>query len=194
MQTQRETRVCLSSYISSHFIFPCCSPRVQITTVPPALTFLGHSLVVQFSSPQLRCRITRYPAPQKNLHHKNTTMNTTNPPIGPYCFISSSQLILTAALLYFLLSSLSLELISPIRSRLSPRYNRSSIFFVITLVTSCSSEFSLSRFCVARVSEYVAFVRWMKVSNSMKAYGRSDGAVSCACVYVELNSEEMSER
>ena len=68
------------------------------------------------------------------------------------CFRSSSQFIRTAALRYFLLSSRSLPDISPIRSRLSPRYKRSSMFFVITLVTSFNSSLSLSRFCDARLS------------------------------------------
>lgn len=106
---------------------------------------------------------------QKNLHQMKVIINSPSPPIGPYCLSNNSQLILTAACLYFLLSSLSRELTSPILSRLSPRYSKSSMFFVMTFVTSLSSSFSLSRFCVARVSEYVDFVRWMKVSNSMKA-------------------------
>jgi len=114
-------------------------------------------------------------ASQKNLHQMNIIINSPNPPNGPYCFSNSSQLILTAACLYFLLSSLNRELTSPIRSRESPLYSRSSIFFVITFVTSLSSSFNLSRFCVARVSEYVALVREMKVSNSMNAYGRNVG-------------------
>lgn len=71
---------------------------------------------------------------------------------GPYCFNSSSQLILTAALRYFALSSLNRLLMSPIFSRLSPRYNRSSMFFVITCVTSFNSSFSLPKFPVARLS------------------------------------------
>jgi hypothetical protein len=45
------------------------------------------------------------------------------PPMGPYCFNSNSQLIRTAAFLYFLLSSRSLLEISPMRSKLSPRYS-----------------------------------------------------------------------
>lgn len=68
------------------------------------------------------------------------------------CFKSSSQFILTAALRYFRLSSLNLPDISPICSKLSPRYKRSSIFFVMTWVTSRSSSFSLSRFEDARLS------------------------------------------
>jgi hypothetical protein len=92
------------------------------------------------------------------------------------CFNNNSQLILTAAFRYFLLSSLSLPLISPILSKLSPRYNKSSIFFVITFVTSFNSSFSLSRLADARESWYVFLVRWMKVSNSTKAYGRRVGA------------------
>ena len=71
---------------------------------------------------------------------------------GRTCFSINSQLILTAAFRYFLLSSLSLPLISPILSRLSPRYRRSSIFFVMTLVTSFNSSFSLSKFAVALLS------------------------------------------
>jgi hypothetical protein len=69
---------------------------------------------------------------------------------------------------------------SPILSKLSPRYRRSSMFLVMTLVTSLSSSFSLSRFCVARESWYVVFVRPMKVSNSTNAYGRNDGERYCA--------------
>jgi hypothetical protein len=90
-------------------------------------------------------------------------------------FNKSSQFIRTAAFLYFLLSSRNRPDSSPIRSRLSPRYNRSSIFLVITFVTSRSSSFSLSRFWEARLSWYVFLVRWMKVSNWMKAYGRRFG-------------------
>lgn len=112
---------------------------------------------------------------QKNRHQIRMIIISPTAPIGPYCFSSSSQLILTAAFRYFLLSSLSLPDISPIRSRLSPRYRRSSIFFVITLVTSRSSSLSLSRFWLARLSWYVFFVRWMKVSNSTNAYGRQLG-------------------
>lgn len=67
------------------------------------------------------------------------------------CFNKSSQLIRTAALRYFILSSLNRPDISPMRSRLSPRYSRSSIFFVMTLVTSRSSSLSLSRFAAARL-------------------------------------------
>ena len=101
--------------------------------------------------------------------------------LGPEltCFNSNSQLIRTAAFLYFLLSSRSLLEISPMRSRLSPRYSKSSMFFVMTLVTSFSSSLSLSMFCVARESWYVFFVRWMKVSNSTNAYGRHVGERYC---------------
>jgi hypothetical protein len=91
------------------------------------------------------------------------------------CFNSSSQLIRTAAFLYFLLSSRNLLEISPILSRLSPLYSRSSMFLVMTFVTSFNSSFNLSRFCVALESWYVFFVRWMKVSKSTKAYGLHDG-------------------
>jgi hypothetical protein len=69
----------------------------------------------------------------------------------PTCFINNSQLIRTAALRYFILSSLNRPDISPMRSRLSPRYSKSSIFFVMTLVTSRSSSLSLSRFAAARL-------------------------------------------
>ena len=96
-------------------------------------------------------------------------MTNPNPAKGPYCFINNSQLILTAAFLYFLLSSLNLPDISPIRSNESPLYSKSSIFFVMTLVTSRNSSFSLSRLAEALVSEYVFLVRWMNVSNSTKA-------------------------
>lgn len=91
------------------------------------------------------------------------------------CFNSNSQLILTAAFRYFLLSSLNRLDMSPMRSRLSPLYSRSSMFLVMTLVTSFSSLFSLSRFWVARVSWYVSFVCWMYLSNPFRAYGRSVG-------------------
>lgn len=107
------------------------------------------------------------------------SINSPNPPIGPYCFSSSSQLILTAACRYFLLSSLNRLLTSPILSKLSPLYNKSSIFLVITFVTSRNSSFNLSRFWVARESAYVAFVFCMKVSNSMNAYGRSVVEKTC---------------
>lgn len=53
------------------------------------------------------------------------------------------------------------------------------MFFVMTLVTSLSSSLSLSKFCVARESWYVFFVRWMKVSNSTNAYGRHVGERYC---------------
>ena len=62
------------------------------------------------------------------------------------CFSINSQFILTAAFRYFLLSSRSLPLISPILSKLSPRYSKSSMFFVMTCVTSFSSSFSLFKF------------------------------------------------
>ena len=104
----------------------------------------------------------------RNRQYTNPSINIPTPAIGPYCFNINSQLILTADFLYFRLSSLNLPLISPILSKLSPRYNKSSIFFVITFVTSLSSSFSLSRFCVARESWYVFLVRWIKVSNSRK--------------------------
>lgn len=113
--------------------------------------------------------ITCQPLLQKNRHQRKTIIKSPSPPNGPYCFNNNSQLILTAAFRYFKLSSLSRLLTSPIRSRLSPLYNRSSMFFVITFVTSRNSSFSLSRFCVARVSEYVALVREINVSNSIKA-------------------------
>lgn len=71
---------------------------------------------------------------------------------GLTCFTSSSQLIRTAARLYFLLSSRKRPDSSPIRSKLSPRYRRSSMFLVMTFVTSLSSSFSRSRFCDARLS------------------------------------------
>ena len=45
---------------------------------------------------------------QKNLYHKKNNTITPSPANGPYCFRSNSQFILTAALLYFLLSSLNL--------------------------------------------------------------------------------------
>jgi hypothetical protein len=129
---------------------------------------------------------------QKKRHQMKMSMMSPNAPIGPYytqrqhdlafrhfltqvnqfsrtCLSSSSQFILTAAFLYFLLSSRRRPLISPIRSRLSPRYRRSSMFLVMTFVTSFNSSLSLSRFCVALLSWYVFFVRWMKVSKSRKA-------------------------
>lgn len=95
------------------------------------------------------------------------------------CFNSNSQFILTAAFRYFLLSSLNLPLISPILSKLSPLYNRSSIFFVMTFVTSFNSSFNLSRFADALESWYVFLVRWINVSNSTKAYGRRVGEWYC---------------
>jgi hypothetical protein len=132
--------------------------------------------------------------PQKNLHQINTNINSPSPANGPYCFNSNSQLILTAACRYFLLSSFKRLLISPILSRLSPLYSKSSIFFVITFVTSLSSSFSLSKFCVARLSLYVAFVLLINVSNSMNAYGRRIVLMTCCEGYVLLNSVQMSER
>jgi hypothetical protein len=68
------------------------------------------------------------------------------------------------------------------------------MFFVMTFVTSFSSSFNLSRFCVALESWYVFFVRWMKVSNSTKAYGRHVGERYCCGWYVVVNSRERSER
>lgn len=68
------------------------------------------------------------------------------------CLINSSQLMRTAAFLYLLLSSRRRPDSSPMRSKLSPLYKRSSIFLVITLVTSRSSSFNRSRFCDARLS------------------------------------------
>jgi hypothetical protein len=111
--------------------------------VIPIMPFLGHICIIRFID---LCG-------QENiLHHKKTIMINPNPAKGPYCLSNSSQFILTAALRYFLLSSLSLWLISPILSKLSPRYSRSSIFLVMTLVTSRNSSFNRSRFAVARES------------------------------------------
>lgn len=59
--------------------------------------------------------------PQKKRHQRKTRMIKPSAPKGPYCLSIRSQLILTAALRYFLLSSRRRELISPMRSRLSPR-------------------------------------------------------------------------
>lgn len=134
----------------------------------------------------------------RNRHQINTIMMKPSAAKGPYyleintrntkkepgaekltCFNINSQLIRTAAFRYFLLSSLNLPLISPIRSRLSPLYSRSSMFFVITLVTSFSSSFNLSKLADALESWYVFLVRWMKVSNSTKAYGRRVGEWYC---------------
>ena len=148
---------------------------------------------------------------QKNRHQINIIMNNPNPAKGPYyawlaigfpkgyecavtCLSINSQLILTAAFRYFLLSSRSLPLISPILSKLSPRYSRSSIFFVMTLVTSFNSSFSLSRFAVALLSWYVFLVLWMNVSNSTKAYGLRLGERYCVLEYVVVNSVARSER
>ena len=108
--------------------------------------------------------------------------------------MSNSQLMRTAAFLYFRLSSRKRPDNSPIRSRLSPRYSRSSIFFVITFVTSRSSSLTLSRFCDARLSWYSFFVRWINVSNSTKAYGRRLGDRYCEGEYDVVNSEEISAR
>lgn len=71
-------------------------------------------------TPFLHDFIHKHLKDQKNLHQMKMIMKSPSPPIGPYCFNISSQLILTAALRYFLLSSLNLLLTSPIRSRLSP--------------------------------------------------------------------------
>jgi hypothetical protein len=90
---------------------------------------------------------------QKNRHQRRNRMRKPTPANGPYWLSSNSQLMRTAALRYLALSSLNLLLTCPMRSRLSPRYNKSSIFLVMTFVTSRSSSFSLSRFWVARVSE-----------------------------------------
>lgn len=113
---------------------------------------------------------------------------------GPYCFSNSSQLILTAARRYFFESSLNRLLISPIFSKLSPRYSKSSIFFVMTFVTSRSSSFSLSRFCDARASEYVVRVLAMKLSKSINAYGRSAGLCTCCAGCELVNSCARSAR
>lgn len=75
------------------------------------------------------------------------------------CLITNSQFIRTAALRYFRLSSRNRPDSSPIRSRLSPRYRRSSMFLVMIFATSRNSSCSLSRFCAARVFWYVALVR-----------------------------------
>lgn len=86
---------------------------------------------------------------QKNRHQRKNMMMNPSAAKGPYCFSINSQLILTAAFRYFEASSRNLPLISPILSRLSPLYSKSSMFLVMTLVTSFSSSFSLSRFPVA---------------------------------------------
>jgi len=46
---------------------------------------------------------------------------------------------------------------------------------VITDWMSCRSSFNLVRLRAVRVSRYSFLVRWMKVSNLMKAYGRAVG-------------------
>ena len=144
------------------------SPRVWWCTA--FFSFIPADIVLYILSFSCPCSsMMVWPHVQKNRHQTKIKMNSPNPANGPYWLNNNSQLILTAARLYFALSSLNLLLTCPIRSRLSPLYNRSSIFFVMTFVTSRSSSFSLSRFCVARESEYVALVREMKVSNSMKA-------------------------
>ena len=86
---------------------------------------------------------------------------------GPYCFSNNSQLILTAAFRYLNESSLNPLLSSPILSKLSPLYSKSSIFLFMILLTSLNSSLSLSRFADARASWYVLRVFWMKESNSM---------------------------
>jgi hypothetical protein len=58
---------------------------------------------------------------QKKRQKRNSTMMEAMPAIGPYCLRSSSQLMRTAARLYFAESSRSRLLMSPILSRLSPR-------------------------------------------------------------------------
>lgn len=93
-------------------------------------------------------------------------MTSPRPAKGPYCFSSSSQLILTAARLYFAESSFNLELKSPIFSKLSPRYRRSLMFFVMIEVTSLSSSLSRDKLSLARESWYVFFVFSTKRSNS----------------------------
>lgn len=64
---------------------------------------------------------------------------------GAYCLSIASKLIFLAAFRYLRLSSLRLELIVLICSRLSPLQSKSSMFLVMILVTSWRSELSRSR-------------------------------------------------
>lgn len=58
---------------------------------------------------------------QKKRQKRNSTMMAPIPATGPYCFRSNSQLMRTAARLYFAESSRRRLLMSPILSKLSPR-------------------------------------------------------------------------
>lgn len=77
-------------------------------------------------------------------HTKNTT-NKPAPTIGMYCLINASRLILCAFLRYLIESFRNEDDKSLILSKESPLYNKSSMFFVITFLTSAKSVLSLSR-------------------------------------------------
>lgn len=78
-------------------------------------------------------------------HIKNTKINPA-PTMGMYCLIMASKLILCALLLYFNESLFKLDDKSLILSNESPLYNKSSMFFVMTFLTSAKSLFNLSKF------------------------------------------------
>jgi len=99
---------------------------------------------------------------KKNLHHKKNRIMNPRAAKGPYCFSINSQLILTAAFRYFDASSRSLPLISPILSRLSPLYSRSSMFLVITFCGGGFFDFAVD----SRVQELVDHISSSSSSKS----------------------------
>lgn len=72
------------------------------------------------------------------------TMKRPAPTMGAYCLSIASTLICRAFLRYLIESLRKLDDKSLILSNESPRYNKSSIFFVMTLFTSAKSLFNLS--------------------------------------------------
>lgn len=73
---------------------------------------------------------------RKNIHQIRNKKNKLTPAIGAYCRINASRFILLAWRMYFLDSERRLDERSCMRSSESPRYIKSSMFLVITLVTS----------------------------------------------------------
>lgn len=79
------------------------------------------------------------------MYHIKNTKNNPTPAIGAYCLNMASKLICCAFFLYLIESFLKVLDKSLILSSESPLYKRSSIFLVMTALTSANSSFNLSR-------------------------------------------------
>lgn len=88
----------------------------------------------------------------RNMYQMINTIKIPAPTIGAYCLSMASKLICCAFFLYLIESFRKLEDKSLILSSESPRYNKSSMFLVITRLTSAKSLLSLSTLECARSS------------------------------------------